>query len=244
MSSQRKSSQCKGFTLVELAIVLVIIGLLVAGLLKGQEIIRNSQTKATLSQAESFRAAYYTFRDTYRAIPGDMNNATAIIRGCNAAQNCANGDGNGIIGQRMNNSAGATGTIENTLFWKHLVLSGLISSVDPSAPTAPANIAFGISHPSAPLGGGWNAIMTDLSGLGDYGGPGVIFQLSGQPNRNATAINAVEAEYIDRKLDDGQPNSGSVTAEWSSTSNCDNDSTNTYRTDIQTGECILYVGTR
>ncbi len=67
----------KGFTLVEISIVLVIIGLLIGGVLKGQSIIRNAQTKRIVQSADELRAAIYTFYDRYGVFPGDESN-TAI----------------------------------------------------------------------------------------------------------------------------------------------------------------------
>jgi prepilin-type N-terminal cleavage/methylation domain-containing protein len=61
-----------GFTLVEIAIVLVIIGLLLGGILKGQELITSARVRNLADQASGVQAAYYGFVDRYRAIPGDM----------------------------------------------------------------------------------------------------------------------------------------------------------------------------
>ena len=71
-----------GFTLVELAIVMTIIGLLIAGILKGQQLIENARVAATVSQIRAYEAALTTFRDTYGALPGDILNANDKIPGC------------------------------------------------------------------------------------------------------------------------------------------------------------------
>jgi len=89
-----------GFTLVEIAIVLVIIGLLLGGVLKGQELIANAKVKSLANTARALTAAIYAYQDRYKALPGDDPKATLNLPsasgGC-AAGDLANGDGNGQI---------------------------------------------------------------------------------------------------------------------------------------------------
>src|SRR5437879_2899141 len=101
----RKSEQ--GFTLIELSIVLVIIGLIVGGVLVGQDLIKAAEIRATVAQIEKYNTAVNTFRNKYTGIPGDLLYATASSFGIDdiggtgapcataGAANC--GDGNGLI---------------------------------------------------------------------------------------------------------------------------------------------------
>src|SRR6266852_3579916 len=94
MTHRRKHQS--GYTLVEIAIVLVIIGLLLGGVLKGQELIYNQKIKSTYDNYRSYTAAMYGYQDRYRALPGDDN--AALTRGfVSTGPAIVNGGGNGII---------------------------------------------------------------------------------------------------------------------------------------------------
>src|SRR6202162_5353761 len=80
----------KGFTLIEIAIVLVIIGLLLGGVLKGQELITGARVRNLISQQDGIKAAFFGFQDRFRALPGDYASASTNINGVTIA-----GDGNG-----------------------------------------------------------------------------------------------------------------------------------------------------
>jgi prepilin-type N-terminal cleavage/methylation domain-containing protein len=90
----------KGFTLVEIAIVMVIIGLLLGGVLKGQQMIANAKIKSLVNHANGLSAAIYSYQDRYKALPGDDPRATTNLPGasggCSAAS-LANGNGDGQI---------------------------------------------------------------------------------------------------------------------------------------------------
>src|SRR5260370_32331119 len=88
-----KRSAQAGFTLVEIAIVLVIIGLLLGGILKGQEMITQAKIKNIINDFNGVTVAVTSYQDRYRAIPGDDQNATTRW----STQATAHGDGNGII---------------------------------------------------------------------------------------------------------------------------------------------------
>lgn len=192
----------KGFTLVELAVVMVIIGLLIGGILKGQEMIANAQVAATVAQVKGVDAATSTFRDMYDALPGDISNATVRINDCVAP--CVNGNGSSTIG-------GVPGTLagENGVFWIHLNLADLLSGVDGTATQV-----YGQGLPVAKAGGGLQvgyAANGVFGGLTAAGRGGHWIYLNGTPGvAAAAALTASETARIDRKMDDGTPASGSV----------------------------------
>ena len=109
-----KNNKQSGFTLVEIAIVLVIIGLLLGGVMKGQELIKSAKVKALIQEINGYSAAFNTYLDRYGAIPGDHATADPDV-----ASGLPNGNGNG----RINAAEG------NLLLFKHLEAAGLTSGL-------------------------------------------------------------------------------------------------------------------
>ncbi len=120
-----KNSTEAGFTLVEIAIVLVIIGLLLGGILKGQEMITQARIKNIINDFNGVTVAVTSYQDRYRAIPGDDLNASARW----TVQAPASGDGNGVIKGLYNAPPGAAApatAAESNLFWQHLRIAGFV----------------------------------------------------------------------------------------------------------------------
>src|SRR5690242_11375379 len=111
-------SQQSGFTLVEIAIVLVIIGLLLGGILKGQELINSAKVKNLANDFRVIPTYIYAYQDRFKALPGDDAAASTHLAGPPAATNATTGGtpGNGVI-EGVWNSAVATD--ESYLFWQH-----------------------------------------------------------------------------------------------------------------------------
>ncbi|HMM46423.1 MAG TPA: prepilin-type N-terminal cleavage/methylation domain-containing protein [Thiobacillaceae bacterium] len=112
-----------GFTLIEIAIVLVIIGLLLGGILKGQELITQGRIRNVSNDFQSVTAAINLYQDRYRALPGDDLGAAA--RWAEPAAT-ASGNGDGVISGAYNATCNANSTTESCLFWQHLRLAGLV----------------------------------------------------------------------------------------------------------------------
>lgn len=214
----------QGFTLVELAIVMILIGIVSAGVLKGQEMIRQSRVKATIAQVQSYQRAYRVFQETYRFLPGDMPAAQSVLPNCATANSCFNGDGD----KRVGNPA-ATGpeypfalswspinpsvSSEHAQFWRHLALAGLIDGVE----TSGDEIGFGYSIPTSLYKGGFYARWAGSgSGIDSSLAHGNILVLRGNVggsfSSNYYSVSPYEAVQIDRLMDDGVAFSGSVRA--------------------------------
>ena len=133
---------------------MVIIGLLIGGILKGQELIKNAAVSATAAQLKAFESAYTTFVDIYGAKPGDLSTASTKIRACVAANRCRNGDGNGWI-YNTNSALYPPGTDDQAASvseiyqaLKHMAAADLIGGVNmmPPRPDAWSFQARRVSH--------------------------------------------------------------------------------------------------
>src|SRR5258706_1464820 len=113
----------RGFTLIEIAIVLVIIGLLLGGVLKGQELINNAKVKSYATDFRNIPIMIYGYQDRFKALPGDDANVVAHIPAATLATTPAVATvGNGVINGAWDT---ATNTDESCLFWQHVRLAGL-----------------------------------------------------------------------------------------------------------------------
>jgi len=135
-----------GFTLVEIAIVMVIIGLLLGGVLKGQQIILDAKLKNLENQFQGTIAAYYTYLDRYSALAGDHQDARVKIL---FGTNVGGGDGNRKIatGNTIHLFDSTTTNQESRLFWLHLRNAGLVSGApdDQNQPANPFGGVIGVS---------------------------------------------------------------------------------------------------
>jgi len=181
-----------GFTLVEIAIVLVIIGLLLGGILKGQEMITQARIKNVINDFNGITAAYFSYQDRYRAIPGD--DAGAVARWTLGAPGTSATAGNGVL-EGTWNAATAAAEPETRLFWWNLRSAGFISgpTAPPAQAAAQATNAFGSMIGAAT---GTGAATLSLSGL--------IICSSGIPDKVAIAV--------DTQMDDQNAGTGSLRA--------------------------------
>lgn len=228
---QQSPMNYRGFSLVELSIVLVILGLLVGGVLSGQSLIRAAELRAATSEYSRYVTAVQSFRDKYFALPGDMNNATRFwgnLGGTNCVNNAGtaavttgtcDGNGNGII----NNPAAAAGqTSEGYQFWRQLAFAGLIEGTYTGIAGAGGqeDAILGTNVPRSKLNnGGWSAWNSTIGAFGDtqtyFMDYGNMFELGSKAAGSRTFRSLFKPEElwnIDTKTDDGRPGTGKLIA--------------------------------
>ncbi len=188
----KRSSNATGFTLLEVAVVLIVIGLAVAGILVGRTIIETAKIRKTIRSLENFHGAYYTFRDKYNAIPGDMRAPGQYW----PEMGSLTGDGDGDINGDIAN--------EPAYAWAELKLAGLIAvELSQNSP-----YVYGIAP---------TATSATFFYYRDYAGYfnshiGNSIHISGIPSVGtaASGVTTYEGKQIDIKLDDGEPERGNI----------------------------------
>lgn len=249
----------KGFSLVELSIVLVILGLLVGGILGGQSLIKAAEMRNIPTEMSKWQTAGNAFRTKYNALPGDFKDATKFW---NPAASCppAPGDPDLLTTTCDGNGDGNIGNppaqyYEMVLFWQHLSQAGL---VDGSYTGIPGDGHVrehtpGINSPASKFpNGGWS--ITYFSGGSvnqyamDYGNAFIFGAERATYPTTGKLLTPEQAWNIDTKMDDGLPAKGNVIAHWlvNECSAADNGThTNTnheahYRLEDETPQCSLF----
>lgn len=222
-----------GFSLVELSIVLVILGLLVGGILTGQNLIKAAELRSVTQDVNKYQAAVYSFRDKYQALPGDMPNAvrfwgaqagtlndgpdsTCMALDVNSpatGEETCNGNGNGQV-------SGA-GWYEIWRFWQHLANAGLTegqyAGVPGDATVTSVGIA-GFNMPPSRASQGAGFAVTFIASVTTSGGAlfpgpyGNVMRFGGHEgvDQDPGLITPEDAWNIDTKMDDGKPGTGDV----------------------------------
>jgi prepilin-type N-terminal cleavage/methylation domain-containing protein len=184
--------KARGFTLVEIAIVLVVIGLLLGGILKGQEMVVQARIKNVIADFSGLSVAHYAYQDRYRATPGDD-------AGAGRWSGAVGGDGNGTVAGNYNSS---TSNAESRLWWDHLRRSGFVAG---SGEQQPLNAVSGMLGVQTGMGTGTGTALGGFSGL--------IMCSANLPDKIAVAIDSL--------LDDGRSNAGALRAMLQSSTNPD-----------------------
>lgn len=240
----------QGFTLVELAIVMVLIAIVTGIALQARTYVRNNRLNATITQVVTYKEAMQHFKDTYGFLPGDSPAARSILPDCSADTFCYNGNGDSIVGENSNNLIGSqAGTtslpqVETTMFWKHLAKADLINTIDQNKAIVPAR--YGTTHPAASAGGGFTVhYFTFNTGITNYLKTALWMRMTNDlAGTSAYAVvTPLEAAIIDRKIDDGSPYGGNVQSVGNGafTSNtCGVYATRSYVESQSNKECAMY----
>lgn len=242
----------RGFTLIEMSIVLVIIGLIVGGILKGQELIESARQKNAINQIDQIKSGVTTFIDRFKGYPGDYSRASVAI-----STLLADGNDNGQVGTARANRAAlvtlanATGNGETVQFWNHLLAANAIGggSVIPSG-TNPGSFSGLGSAPSPlpaaafPQSGlsvtyGTDEGSSSTSGTSKEGHWLILHRwiANGNLASGNSAISPVRTFQLDNKYDDGLPNSGNIRS-INGTGNCGAGGNEAYAT-LTSPECLV-----
>lgn len=207
-----------GFTLIELSIVLVIIGLLVGGILYGRDLIYNASIRAVVSQYQQYDTAIMAFKGKYNCLPGDCVKAVSLGLGDGNAGNngVRNGNGDGCIDRWYQD--GASSAHEVLAAWYHLFKAHLISF----QPDVTSSVAGGAFPPTKAVWtnsngtpSGFNILCgndtIDLTNTLSAGSHYFAIMTSSSPGTDGDtegAIPPADAFALDSKVDDGLPDSG------------------------------------
>ena len=182
--------QQSGFTLIEIAIVLVIIGLLLGGVLKGQELINSAKVKNLATDFRNIPVFVYGYQDKYRALPGDDANVSTHLSGLSPTTPASGVVGNGTLDGAWN----ASDNSESNLFWQQVRLAGLAAG--PTVFSSGTNL-----QPTNAVGG-----MIGISGAANT----PISGFSGSYIVCSDGIAGKFAKQLDITMDDGETDKGSM----------------------------------
>lgn len=213
--------QHNGFTLIELSIVIVIIGFLVAGIAVGTNMIKQAQLRSVITDLQQYQTAYNNFVGRYNQIPGDMSTASSFWPATTGTASCSstavncNGNGDGLINWSSTAVGSGVGD-EQYKAWKHLSLAGMISAGIAQIPTGYSGVVtIGDKAPLSKINGagyvmGGNTIGNAMTSPWNNGITNAVF--IGKPAASNSLMNgaltAEEAFNIDQKIDDGIVSSG------------------------------------
>jgi prepilin-type N-terminal cleavage/methylation domain-containing protein len=218
----KKEAPRSGFSLLELSIVLVIIGLLAGGVMVGQDLVRQAELRTITTDLQKYLTAINAFKNKYQAFPGDMRNAQSYwgvahatpatcITTVSAGTETCNGNADSIL-------LTSTGSNEVFRFWQHLsnasLIEGSYTGVAGSGGNSDATI--GVNVPEARISGsGWSAhnwgTQSGSSAFDGFYGNYLVFGAKLTTQLTGSAIlTPAEMFSIDAKMDDGKPGMGKI----------------------------------
>lgn len=207
-----------GFSLVELALSILIIGLLIAGILKGYEMVGNAQVVATINQLNEIETASTIFQTKYRQLPGDITDPEARIPNCTTAPCNVGGDEDGYLdltSDEMEEVVWGTLGHESRNYWMHLAAAGLLRATQDHYVGTPNR--FGVDFPKTPIGGGW-LIQSFRDGQRRRTYMTPIKAVTTFTDENSRLFSPARAHQLDMKVDDGYADRGKVRGYFPSTS--------------------------
>ena len=190
--------QQQGFSLLEIVVVVVIVGFILGGMLRGQEMITSAKVRRVAGQLDEVRAAYLGFQDRFKALPGDYADADATLD-CGTTL-CLHGNGDGRI---RDNETPASGNQahEDLLVWTHLCDSGLLKG-DLHMTDGESQARDGNALKSA------YSVYLQIAFDGMYG-----MNATGIPRHNLKTGAQIPVNVLvelDRKVDDARPYQGTL----------------------------------
>jgi prepilin-type N-terminal cleavage/methylation domain-containing protein len=209
----------RGFTLLELAVVLTIIGLIMGSILIGQTMIRSSELNSIISDRSQYMASLANFRMRYHATPGDMNNATMFW---GTASSCpggiAPGTCNGNNNGRVQLGGAWTSPGEQYRLWEHMSLAEMIPGKYTGVPASNSDVLLTFAEGTMPRSrtGGNFSIEYRQYTTGEAKNRLVLYGL----HPNTGNLSPDDASYLDGKLDDGLPSRGILRSYGPTSSNC------------------------
>lgn len=216
MGMIHNSSKQSGFTLVEISLVMIGIGILISIVIGGARIRENAQVADIIKSLVLYESSAIKFKEIYGELPGDLRDPQARLTNCNAVPCTRAGNGDGALDSTTLWNQGIVNTDERFVFWNHLLLSGLISGFKGND-----IVGFGEGQPAADVGGGY--LIYYLAGLTYFNfGYNIeksrhVISLSNAPDAAGMIMTGFNhqlrvsmAEKIDKKMDDGLASYGRI----------------------------------
>lgn len=207
-----KHTFLKGFSIIELSIVLIIIGFIIAGIVIGQSLVAHAKIVSVTNDMSNFRASILSFKDYYDQLPGDMGNARNYWPDCtDDLDNPCNGNNNGKIDWDI-----AANIQEDFRAWQHLSLSGMIAGgytgLD-AISGMPHNFMLGVNIPASRYENAGYRILYPNPTDEAYGKSGhviILASIVSAGNLTGSVMPPLEARAVDVKIDDGDPDEGNL----------------------------------